>query len=135
MALIDGIYIKQLYLLRVMNPDEVALCIQLWVDKNPTLSMTNIKHMVVKMMSVRWFVDKFQRMVIDRGLDMQTGSPKEGYSIKVVFNTIEEWKLQFINAEISLPKLKAARTLVGSSIDDREKVLVTDILLEQYNTH
>lgn len=119
-----------------MDPEDVHSAIQLWVDKSLksgiTITVARIRDYVFLLLSPRFMVDVLQGFVLDMGAETVEGNRKEGYQIKVVRHSIEEWNIRFADCEITVPKPKPVRALPNSVIEDREKFAVTKLFLERY---
>lgn len=119
-----------------MDPEDVRSALQLWIDKSikagVILTVARIREFAFIMLSQRYMVDTLQGYVLDMGADVAEGNRKEGYQIKVVRHSIEEWNIRYVDCEITVPKPKPARALPNSTLEDREKFLVTKLFLERY---
>lgn len=113
-----------------MNPEEVACALQGWITKsNPTLK--RIRKSICLLLAERYFVDSVKRVVMDQ-VDEESGNSKEGFTCRMIRNSMEEFRIQFINAEIHCTKPKVGRPIATSSMDEKETFNVVDIFFEQY---
>lgn len=113
-----------------MNPEEIANALQHWATKNSP-SLKTLRRTVTLLMAERYSVDPVKGLVFDQ-IEEATGTVKEGFTAKVIQNSVEEFKIQFINSIIELPKPKVGRSIAGSSIDEREQFNVVKLYLENY---
>lgn len=113
-----------------MNPEEVAAAIQMWINKsNPPLK--KIRRTVHLLMVERYSVDPVKKQVFDQA-DEETGNAKEGFTVKMIRNSMDEFRIQFIQAEIQCPKPKVGRPIASSSVEEKETFNVVDLFYEMY---
>ncbi len=114
-----------------MDPKEVATAINGWIQRNQSVSMYTVKQYVWKLLSPRYYHDHLQGIIIDRGINLEiSGSKKEGLQASMILNTVDDFRVQWADAEIVFPTTKPQRTLDASIKGEVQSV--TSIFFEFY---
>lgn len=113
-----------------MNPEDVASALQPWINKNPNVPMAAIRSMIIGLLKERYYVDPVKRQVLDAGLEGETGNRKEGFQIRIVRSTVDDWKVSYAKAEVSLPVPGTKSRTVTSS--DQEPLSICEVFLSEY---
>lgn len=115
-----------------MNPAEVTSFIQTWILKQQNVNLSLIRRLIFSVMSIRYAIDPVKNIVYDEGTETPTGTPKEGFQVRVIKNSILEWKVQYAECILKVPKAKVTRSLAGSTLDDAEEFSTIQLFLDAY---
>lgn len=117
-----------------MDPKNVQVAVQAWINASPTVNLYTIKQYVFRMLSARFAHDHVQGIIIDRGVNIEVSqSKKEGLQSSVITHSVDDWRIQWADCEISVPKPKPGRSTLASQMEDTEKFQITGIFMDFYH--